>query len=60
MKSVLKKMYGDNSRPGIAHLLKVMESQPDLTENEYEEISSTYRIDLKNKVKAAAGEEQAG
>ena len=52
MKSVLKKMYGDNSRPGIAHLLKVMESQPDLTENEYEEISSTYRIDLKNKVKA--------
>ena len=45
-------MYGDNSRPGIAHLLKVMESQPDLTENEYEEISSTYRIDLKNKVKA--------
>ena len=52
MKSVLRKMYGDNSRPGIAHLLKVMESQPDLTENEYEEISSTYRIDLKNKVKA--------
>ena len=52
MKSVLKKMYGDNSRPGIAHLLKVMESQSDLTENEYEEISNTYRIDLKNKVKA--------
>lgn len=45
-------MYGDNSRPGIAHLLKVMESQSDLTENEYEEISNTYRIDLKNKVKA--------
>ena len=36
--TVLKKMYGDNSRPGIAHLLKVMESQSDLTENEYEEI----------------------
>jgi len=52
MKAVLRKMYGDNSRPGIVHLLKVMESQPDLTENEYEEISSTYRVDLQNKVKA--------
>ena len=52
MKSVLRKMYGDNSRPGIAHLLKVMENQPDLTENEYEEISNTYRFDLKNKAKA--------
>ncbi|MFR4036864.1 MAG: hypothetical protein ACLTZT_03090 [Butyricimonas faecalis] len=48
----MKKMYGDNSRPGIAHLLKVMENQTDLTENEYEEISNTYRFDLKNKAKA--------
>lgn len=52
MKSVLRKMYGENASRGIAHLLKTMESQADLTENEYMEISHTYRYDLKNKEKA--------
>lgn len=52
MKSVLRKVHGDNYRPGVAQLIKVMESQPDLTENEYEEISGTYRVDLKNREKA--------
>lgn len=52
MKSLLRKVYGENASRGIAHLLKTMESQPDLTEDEYMEISITYRYDLKNPGKA--------
>lgn len=52
MKSVFKKIYGEDSRPGIVHLLKTMETQPNLTEDEYQTISNTYRFDLKNKEKA--------
>lgn len=52
MKSALRKIHGDNASRGIAHLLKVMENQENLTENEYMEISHTYRYDLKNKEKA--------
>lgn len=52
MKSALRRIHGDNARPGIAYLIKTMENQPDLTENEYMEISHTYRFDLKNEKKA--------
>ncbi len=52
MKSVLRKVYEENAARGIGLLLKTMESQPDLTEDEYMEISHTYRYDLKNQEKA--------